>query len=137
MQKSFSRIIIAFLLVFTSAISLGQNYKTELRILDLTEENLIAGLHFTGIPKTQFSQMVDKANSLKLYSVKTEFYDDKNVGFISLRSNSNVTISDFQGFLKQLEISLLNYNGKTISVQEIEANYKPLNKTEVINKQRN
>lgn len=137
MQKSFSRIIIAFLLVFTSAISLGQNHKTELRILDLTEENLIAGLHFTGIPKTQFSQMVDKANSLKLYSVKTEFYDDKNVGFISLRSNSNVTISDFQGFLKQLEISLLNYNGKTISVQEIEANYKPLNKTEVINKQRN
>lgn len=137
MKKFFKRNILTAFLTLIAAISFGQNINTELRFLDLVEDKTYAGLYFTNISKSQFEQIKTKVNSLNVYTVKSEFFSDKNKAVISLVSNVPVSVGDFQGVLKQLEIVSVDYNGKKISVQEIESNYKPLNKTEVVNKQRN
>lgn len=123
--------------MLVAAVSFGQDFNTELRFLDVQETNTQAGMSFTNISKPQFDQLSAKINALKVYTVNSEFYSDKNKATITLVSSVNVSVTDFQGVLKQLEIKSVNYNGKLMAVSEIEVNYKPINKTEVINKQRN
>lgn len=129
--------VFAILLSMIPTTGLSQNYKSEIRILDIVENSTEAGIRFAGISKSQLDEISVKAKSINVYTVSTEFYDDKNIGFISLKASTHVSVFDFQGVLKQLGISSFEYNGKTLTVNELEANYKPLNKTEVINKQRN
>lgn len=133
----FKRIFAVSFFVLLSTIVFGQDFNTELRFLDVDDAKTQAGLYFTKITKTQFEQIITKANALKVYSVNSEFFEDKNKGRLTLISNEKVSVRDFQGVLKQFEIATVSYTGKMMSVNEIESNYKPLNKTEVINKQRN
>lgn len=137
-MKSKNRMLkVALFLVINAAFAIGQNFKTELRILDPSEEKLNASLHITSINQVQFDQLIQKSKALNLYTVSSEYFEEKKTGYISFNSNSFASIKDFQSSLKQLEISNVDYNGKNISIQEIESNYKPINKSEIQNVQRN
>ncbi len=136
-NKFLKRNIAISIFVFASTILFGQNINTELRFLDVEDNKTQAGIYFTNISKTQFDQIIAKAQALKVYAVNSEFFEDKSKAALTLTSNGSVSVRDFQSVLKQFEIGSVIYKGKLIAVNEIEANYKPLNKTEVINKQRN
>jgi len=136
-QTSKSPAIILTILFFTTATGFrAQNLQPELRTVNVTTPYVTAGLYFKSIEKTSFDQLLEKINNLNQFDVKTDFIDQKNSGYISLKARNNSNLKDLQALFKLLGIQTVIYNGKSISSQEIEQNYKPVNDSEIKNIER-
>ncbi|MBL7919795.1 MAG: hypothetical protein JNJ40_05740 [Bacteroidia bacterium] len=122
------------LLVFilSTSFSFGQNYKTEVKMIDASNQAINAGLSITQIAKSDMDALVEKINQQSVFTiVEKEFFAEKSYGRIHLKSVNKTSIKDFETFLKQLEIYTVVYKNQTISSQEIAANYTEPNRTEV------
>ncbi|MCE3260884.1 MAG: hypothetical protein K0S12_2525 [Bacteroidetes bacterium] len=113
------------------AIAGAQSFKTQVKYVDPTEQALHAGLQLTDIQPLEFDELASKMESNGMYSVTKEYYAQKNTGTIVLKSNSKGQIKDLESLFKHVGIHTVDFNGKTISSQQIESNYTPVNKTEV------
>lgn len=128
--------IVFFITLFLLPVfSKSQNFKTQVKFVDVEEEHLSAAFQISSVTKTDFDNLVSKINSYNAYVVTNEFFDQKSIGNITMKSNNKLGISDFESFLKQLGIPTVSYNGKEISSQEIHLNHKPVNKTEVLKRE--
>lgn len=130
MKFSFSAFAI-LLFIFSSIFSFGQNFKTEVKMIDSSNASINAGLFLTGITKGGFDELVVKMNAKDQFVIKNEFFAEKNAATISLRSNNKASLKDFELFLKQIEIYSIVYKNKTMSSQELESNYKHYKKEEI------
>jgi len=122
------------LLVFTlsTSFSFGQNYKTEVKMMDASNQLIDAGLSITQITKSDMDALVLKMNKQSVFTIVTnEYFVEKSYGRIHLKSAGKATIKDFESFLKQLEVYTVVYKNQSISSQEIANNYTEQNKTEI------
>lgn len=122
--------VLIFILLL-STIGVGQNYKPQLRTVDVTSGILTAAFEINPIEKNQFNQLVQKITDLNQFQITPEYRDGRQTGFIQLKSKAVSDLKTLESLFKQLEITTVNYEGKDISSQTIEANYKPVNKSEV------
>ncbi len=122
------------LLVFIlgTSFSFGQNYKTEVKMIDASDQKINAGLSLTQIAKSDMDGLITKINNQSVFTiVSNEYFTEKSYGRIHIKSANNATIKDFETFLKQLEVYSVVYKNQTISSQEIANNYTEPNRTEV------
>lgn len=122
------------LLVFilSTSFSFGQNYKTEVKMMDASDQMINAGLSLTQIAKADMDNLITKINKQSVFTIASnEFFAEKSYGRIHLKSANKATIKDFETFLKQLEVYTVVYKNQTISSQEIANNYTEPNKTEI------
>ncbi len=119
------------LFIFISSFSFGQNFKTEVKMIDSSNASINAGLFLTGITKNGLDELVGKMNAKDQFVVKNEFFVEKNAATISLRSNNKASLQDFEMFLKQIEIYSIVYKNQTMSSQELASNYKHYKKEEI------
>lgn len=130
--KNKSRVLFILFAVFIFPnLASSQTFKTQVRFVEPTEQTLNAGLVLTDVQKADFETLVAKIEALNMYSIIKEYSVEKNTGNILLKSLSKAEIRDLESSLKQLNIHTVEFNGKFISSQEIQANYVPVNKTEV------
>ncbi len=122
-------LIMAFILSASSFF--GQDFKTEVKMIDPSNQHIDAGLFFTQISKSKLDELVMKMKSLNLYTVTDEFFSDKNTARVQLKSNNIAAISDLESFLKQASIYSVTYKNQVISSQELSANYTAPNKNEI------
>jgi hypothetical protein len=119
------------LFIFISSFSFGQNFKTEVKMIDSSNASINAGLFLTGITKSGLDELVSKMNVKDQFLIRNEFFAEKNAANISLRSNNKASLKDFELFLKQIEIYSIVYKNKTMSSQELAGNYKHYKKEEI------
>ncbi|MBL7910186.1 MAG: hypothetical protein JNJ41_03985 [Bacteroidia bacterium] len=131
MKFSFS-VTAILLFVFNINTSFGQNFKTEVRVIDASNQFVNAGLSITQIARADMDELVLKMNKQTVFTiVTTEYVAEKNYGRIQLKSVNAATIKDFESFLKQLQVYTVVYKNQTISSQEIANNYTEPKKTEI------
>ncbi len=118
--------------VLSTSFSFGQNYKTEVKMLDASNQVINAGLSITQIAKNDMDELIVKINKQTAFTiVSNEYFAEKAYGRIHLKSAGNAAVKDFESFLKQIEVYTVVYKNQTISSQEITNNYTEPNKTEV------
>jgi len=130
-MKFFLSPLAILLFTFSTGICFSQNFKTEVKMIDSSNALINARLFLSEINKTMLDELVVKMNSKDLFVVKEEFFSEKNVANIMLRSNNKASLKDFELFLKQLEIYSITYKNHTISSQDLANNYQHYKKGEV------
>lgn len=131
-MKFFFSFTTILLFVFNVNTSFGQNFKTEIRMIDASNQLINVGLSITQIAKADMDELVLKMNKQNVFAIVTnEYVAEKSYGRIQLKSFNAATIKDFESFLKQLQVYTVVYKNQTISSQEIANNYTEPKKTEI------
>jgi hypothetical protein len=128
-KSRFFSLLVAILIICASASA--QSFKTQVKYVDPTETSLNAGLQLSNIQPADFDALASKIEAGNLYTVTKEFFAQKNTGNIVIKSRMKADVKDLESLLKQVGIHTVEYNGNTIPSQQIQANYSPVNKTEV------
>lgn len=130
-MKTINTIITSLLFIICSNFAFGQDFKTNLKMIDSSNASINARLFFTEINKTNLESVLKKMSDSNLFTITDEFFPEKKAANVTLKAKNKFTLNEFESFLKQLEIYTVVYKNQTISSQELASNYIHYKKDEI------